>query len=136
MDTKTLPAHGTPARYKICKCKICTDGNTARVNRGKMDRAQREPQVHNASTYANWGCKCDVCVIDNRRVMDAKRRAAGEGSNSKSEWTEDELALITKRDATGRYLRTALSLALDLGRSVGAVNQKRSLANLKAQRRR
>jgi len=128
---KTGRSHGTSGRYaEGCRCDVCTNANTERTQRGKAARTERKPEVHNASTYVNWGCRCDDCTADNQRVVDEKRRAAGRGANSGAPWTKEELAAITERIDKRRYARTALELALDLGRSVGAVNQQRSLCNL------
>lgn len=28
----------------------------------------RGPKFHNSSTYINWGCRCEICVLDMQRV--------------------------------------------------------------------
>lgn len=45
----------------------------------------RAPKVHNRSTYVNWGCRCDECVLDtqlanrDRRVPYRRRRKQDRG---------------------------------------------------------
>ena len=122
--------HGTARRYALlCRCDICTDGNTQRMYVQRVRREDGVPTVHNASTYRNWGCKCEVCTAAHLDMMRAKRSAAGRGKNYRKEWTSDELALITEKPDGRRYAQTALQLARRLGRSVAAVSQQRSLSH-------
>lgn len=124
-------SHGTAGRYaEGCKCDVCTDGNTARNYASKRRRAARQPPVHNASTYRNWDCNCDICVQANRDLLNQKQSAAGRGENSRKEWTSEELELALRRKDSRRYAFTALEAALKLGRSVAAVNAKRSLGRV------
>lgn len=121
-------AHGTAGRYTEddCRCDECTDANTERVYASKQKRAGRVPAVHNASTYRNWGCDCDKCIQANRDLLARQQAAAGRGVNSRKEWTDKELELVLRRKDSRRYEHTALEVALKLGRSVAAVNAKRS----------
>jgi len=124
-------SHGTAGRYaEGCKCDICTDANTERIYIAKAKREGREPTVHNASTYRNWGCECDICVQANRDLLAKQQGAAGRGENSRKEWTSEELELALRRKDSRRYAFTALEAALKLGRSVAAINAKRSLGRV------
>jgi len=135
--TSTGPAHGTSRRYGdprwLCRCDVCTDGNTRRAKMGKEARLGKEPPVHGASGYANYGCNCSVCVEGNRSLLAEKRNAAGPGVNRRKTWTDRELAMITAKRDGRRYAWTALQLANMLGRSVGAVNQQRSVCKVKSE---
>jgi hypothetical protein len=120
-------SHGTSGKYaEGCRCDACTDANTERIYLAKVKREGREPTVHNASTYRNWGHRCDECVQANRDLLNRQQVAAGRGENSRKEWTDKELELVMRRKDGRRYEHTALELALKLGRSVAAVNAKRS----------
>ncbi len=128
-------AHGTPRRYQDgCKCDPCTDQNTMRNEIARQKRAGRVPSVHNASTYRNWNCKCDICSEANRVMMSTKQNAAGKGRNARKEWTSAELEIVTEKKDGRRYARTALEAALMLGRSVAAVNRQRTLRRVNSPR--
>lgn len=130
------PAHGTSRRYGdpkwMCRCDVCTDGNSRRAKMAKEKRLGQEPPEHGASGYANYGCNCTVCVEGNRDLLTAKRNAAGPGANRRKTWTDAEMKKITAKKDGRRYKQTAYELAKELGRSVGAVNQQRSMSKVKS----
>jgi hypothetical protein len=127
MTTTTGRSHGTPGKYaEGCRCDVCTDANTARNYASKVKREGREPTVHNASTYRNWGHRCDECVEANRLLLLKNQRAAGTGVNSRNSWTDEDLDLVFARKDNRRYRYTAKEVALKVGRSVAAVNAKRA----------
>lgn len=123
-------SHGTTGCYDAgCKCDPCTDANNDRAEAARASRAQRDPKVHNASTYRNWpghGQNCTVCRDDYRRMLRERNAAAGRGKNRRKPWTSAEMDLIVEKSDGRRYRYTALQLAHMLGRSVAAVNQQRS----------
>jgi len=130
------PAHGTSRRYGdprwMCRCDVCTDGNSRRAKTARDKRFGQEPPEHGASGYANYGCTCTVCTEGNRQMLADKRNAAGPGVNRRKEWTDAEIKKITAKKDGRRYQKTAYQLAKELGRSVGAVNQQRSMCKVKS----
>jgi hypothetical protein len=81
---ETLPDHGTRARYDAphsCRCGTCRRGNRERAAEARRKRLEsrvwacdgsvdggywfaRDASEHNASTYSNWGCRCQDCKDD------------------------------------------------------------------------
>ena len=64
-----------------CRCELCIEANTARVDRRRRER-QTEEQPANLphgrdSTYSNWGCRCEPCKaaysLKNRRAYEARK---------------------------------------------------------------
>jgi hypothetical protein len=58
--------HGTPSRYDAgCRCAACRAANTARYHESTelRRRALGSATVPHgsASTYRNWGCRCEPC---------------------------------------------------------------------------
>jgi hypothetical protein len=127
--TGSKAKHGSARRYALgCTCDPCTDNNTERNNTSRQRRLGREPSEHGASAYRNWGCTCTVCVQGHTALMASKRNAAGRGRNYRQPWTSADLDLALEMKDSRRYAHTALEVARELGRSVSAVNQQRTLA--------
>jgi hypothetical protein len=60
---RTYP-HGKPTGYaQGCRCGRCIEANRESARQRSQERATRQDQaVHGrASTYQNWGCRCDPC---------------------------------------------------------------------------
>ena len=58
--------HGTPSRYDAgCRCAACRAANTARYHESTELRrralASAAVPHGSASTYRNWGCRCEPC---------------------------------------------------------------------------
>lgn len=68
--------HGTRWAWERrgCECDLCWKAQSLIRRKERVRRlalfqsGEKVPTVHNASTYSNWGCRCDVCVADMRRV--------------------------------------------------------------------
>ena len=55
-----------------CRCEDCTEANTARMHRRRLERKGKKPpsDAHGQlSTYVNWWCRCPAC----RRAASAAR---------------------------------------------------------------
>lgn len=72
---------GTAYANYGCRCDECTDANTARVLRRRLERKAEDvpPQLHGkASTYTNWGCTCEPCTAANAEKCRLYREAQNE----------------------------------------------------------
>jgi hypothetical protein len=58
-------------------------------------------------------------------VLRRSRRNAEHAINDHVAWTQEETDYICERDAAGEYLRSAYQCAVDLGRSVAAIDTRR-----------
>lgn len=74
--------HGVSAyRNGLCRCSVCTEGNTRRALREKVVRKARlaaDPSLRphgSASTYTNWGCRCEPCSKANTDCLRQWRAA-------------------------------------------------------------
>lgn len=96
----------------------------------------RERWHGTAGGYTNHSCRCDDCRRAAReyrkrypsrqqtRYVVKHKRKGGDGNRGK-EWTGAELEYITARNQDGNYVRPALRAAIDLGRTVLAIERAR-----------
>lgn len=103
--------HGTPGGYSNHKCR-CDD----------CRQAAREYRRQYARTHSREDYKGRYPVLE---YVKRYKRKGGTGNRGKR-WTGAELEFITARDADGNYLRSALTAAEALGRTVLAVERARS----------
>lgn len=51
-----------------CRCRVCKDGNAMyqaeqrAKRRARLEADPTQAPHGEASTYANWGCRCDLCL--------------------------------------------------------------------------
>lgn len=141
-DAARLQPHGTPARYRRCKCDLCRSANAKLHKKYRADREQRRDKAffeHGRSGYENWGCRCEVCTRDHtkacapaaRRYQEANREEVNQRTDARRrpiqnrslevarrsgfQWTGPELELIARPDLT------AEQAAAMLGRTYFAV---------------
>jgi hypothetical protein len=75
--------HGTSSRYDAgCRCAACRAANTARYHESTELRrrtlASAAVTHGSASTYRNWGCRCEPChqaALARAALARAARRA-------------------------------------------------------------
>lgn len=78
--------HGNVSTYRnpryACRCGECRDASTRRRRQEMASRRARlaaDPSVvqhGRASTYTNWGCRCDDCKAANSAWLAARRAPA------------------------------------------------------------
>lgn len=119
------PRHGTAVEYDHfgCRCDVCRIANRKRCYRVKEDMKSRPEDIpHGTMTgYWNWECRCAPCRKVGSEVQQHRLATPLETQwNRSARWTEaDEAALES-------YDKTARELAMELGRTTGAVNTRRS----------
>ena len=146
-DAARLQPHGTPARYRRCKCDLCRSANATVHKKLRADRRLRHNKAsfeHGSSGYRNWGCRCEVCTREHAKACapavqryqeanreeinqrtDARRRpiqnrSLEEAHRNGFQWTGPELELIVRPDLTTQQA------AAMLGRTYFAVMKARA----------
>lgn len=129
LSTVRLPRHGTAVEYDHfgCRCDVCTVANRKRCYAVKAQMQSRPEDIpHGTMTaYWNWNCRCAECRtvgsrVNKERVWIDPALTVSKGSR----WSEAELAAVAD------YSRSAREIAVELGRTVTAVNTRRSMLGL------
>lgn len=98
------------------------------AKRAAVERGEAEVP-HGAAGYHIYKCRCDVC----RRAAVASNHAylsqtpPGSGRNNGSRWSVDEDEVVTARRPDSSYELNVREAAELLGRTLSAVNSRRSV---------
>ena len=91
MSAITHGGSGSAYTNRRCRCDLCREANTRRVNRRRAERwalrtlvdgrlvippMRGGPQHGTYSSYNNWGCHCEHCTAAAQRARRASTRAA------------------------------------------------------------
>lgn len=141
--------HGTANGYQHHKCR-CPECKVAYLQRSREQRSDRyrrtkenggvaPTQRHNASTAANWGCRCEICShamaarnarnagkwpetrkrVQARVVRRHQQESLATAQRSNYVWSGPELELADRKDLTSRQV------AEMTGRTLFAVRRMR-----------
>ena len=133
-----------------CRCDVCRDAANAagrerwannprdeqgRARHAERTRRYRERNVaqsdaasvpHGINGYANFQCRCEVCVKANSTYSLKRNRASmAVATNAGKPWTGADMQIAVEVDDQGRYVRTESAVAEMLGRSNAAVKMLR-----------
>jgi hypothetical protein len=117
--------HGTAVEYGHfgCRCVPCKVSNTKRLNASYEDRKRRaatDAPHGTESGYRNWGCRCAPCCEVGAKANKASVTLDVESPMKNAVWSREEEEELLSYDSTAR------ALAVRLGRTVSAVNGRRS----------
>lgn len=118
-------AHGTAGKYNAgCRCTPCTSFNTQRAKDLKAERLTRPQDIPHGtmSGYWNWDCRCDSC-----KKVGAETQKMRTYTDPLTHTRKGETWIKPEHVATQKYDLTARDIALELGRTIPAVNTQRSL---------
>lgn len=127
---KIAKPHGTVTMYRSgCRCDPCKITEAARQRQERENRLRRKEEAPHGteSGYVNWGCRCEPCK-EAGKMYNQRALSLPEGvipKNKSKRWEEPEVDVL--RD----YAKPAKVKAVELGRTVGGVNSRRKMRNIK-----